>query len=216
MGTKVFYAIAISTISCLCGAFSMWIGEKYYKKRFGKSLDKTVSLYIKSILCMATAAALFVSYGYSLSDIAVLVIYIAGMNVISVIDKEEQVIPNLILLIMLGIRFILYIGQIIFEPEYGLYSLKKGMAGMFLWVIIIGCFKIVCRDKLGMGDVKAFSVTGFYMGIYRCSLVLLVTLVIAVTDIIRRTIFKRMQLRDYVSFGPYMAIGSYVALILGI
>lgn len=216
METKAFYMISMAIAGCLCGVFFMWLGERYYEKRFEKSWENSFRQYMIPVVLCAFAAVVFVSYDYFVTDALALIGYIAATWVIGRIDRFEQIIPNCILIILMIFRSVLYVMELIIASEQAVFNIKRGLYGMLFWTVMFTVIRLVCKDKIGMGDIKIMIVAGYYLGIYRCSLMMLVVLVIAVADIILKMILKKMKAKDYISFGPYISIGGYIALILGI
>lgn len=216
MDTKIFYMISIMLLGGLCGVSSMWLGERYYEKRFEKKGEKTIRSCMISGVLTALAGSAFACYGYMITDTIAFMGFVAGMLVIGRIDKLERIIPNAILAILIAIRSVLLLATIFIDSEYALKSIKNSVVGLLFWACMFGLIKLMYKDKIGMGDIKALVVAGFYLGIYRCSLVILIVLLVAIFSIVTRMITKKMKAKDYVSFGPYIAMGSYIALMLGI
>ncbi len=208
--------ITIILFGALSGAFSMWLGGIYYEKRFEKKFEKMALYCLISALLTAFAGSAFVSFGYMITDTIALMGFVSCMLVISRIDRLEMIIPNCILMILIALRTVLHIVSIFIDSGYALKCIKSSVLGMVFWMVIFGLVRLLYKDKIGMGDIKSLIVFGYYFGLLRCSLMLMVVLIIAFFSIVARIVFKKMKSKEYVSFGPFLAAGSYIALVLGL
>lgn len=216
MDANVIPMVVMSVVGCLFCAAAIWLGGRYYEKRFGKQLYTSLKKRLSQVVACSFAGAVFASYSYSIIEAMALLIFIAGTFVIGGIDREEQIIPNRILVIMFAVRSILYLADIILGMEYAVDRLMSGLFGLLFYSGLFMVFRLVYKEKIGMGDIKTIMLAGYYIGIYRCCLMLLIILIISVVHMIYRIIRKQLCVRDSVSFGPYIAVGGYMALILGI
>ena len=216
MELDVIRITAMSCIGCLCGVFFMIMGGRYYEKRFEKKWVESWTKYLFPAMACAFASAAFTSYNYSIISVIALDILIAAMFVIARIDGREQIIPNVILVLLFGTRTVLYLVELIIDAKVALVNIKLGFAGLGIFTLMLGGFKFLCKEKLGMGDVKLLMIAGYFLGVYRCSIMFFVALVVSIGHIIIRVITKKMKVKDEISFGPYIAIGNYIALVLGI
>lgn len=216
MEMNIIFVAVMSCIGYLCGVIFMHIGGRYYEDRFGRQWTKSRIAAVLWPLLLAFSSGVFTIYGYGITAILALDIFIAALFVIAVIDGREQIIPNVILIGMFVARTVLYLIELLVGNEMAIHNIKQGLVGFGVFAVMLGGVKLICKNRLGMGDVKMLMIAGYFLGLYRCCLVFFLALVIAVIHIVIRMIMRKMSVKDGVSFGPYIAIGGYIALTIGI
>lgn len=198
------------------GIITLLLGDGYYENRFEDVMKKTFLSYVFSAAACGFAALAFCRYGYDTIECLALLFLISCLFVVGRIDKAKQIIPNAIIILLFVIRTILYLLEVILHKDYGFENCKIGIAGLIVAAIAFGVFKLICKDGIGMGDVKLLVLMGYYVGIYRCFLMLFTILLLAVIQITVKIITKKIKRKECISFGPYIAAGGYVALLIGI
>lgn len=198
------------------GIIALLLGDGYYENRFDDVIKKSVLSYVFSAAACGFAALAFCRYGYDTIECLALLFLISCLFVVGRIDKAKQIIPNAIIILLFGIRTILYLLEVILHKDYGLQNWKIGITGLVVAAIAFGIFRLIGKDGIGMGDVKLLVLIGYYVGINRCFLMLFTILFFAVIQITVKLITKKLKRKQGISFGPYIAAGGYVALLLGI
>jgi prepilin signal peptidase PulO-like enzyme (type II secretory pathway) len=155
-------------------------------------------------------AVLFVSnyFYFRLSlELAVGIIFSCLLVVISFIDIEFRIIPNIIVLPFAAVGIVL---NIIISPINWWHPLVFS-AGAFLFMLII---HFIYPKGMGMGDVK-FSlmvgaylvknvIVGLFIGFLACSIYGLYMMLV-----------RKKKLKETIPFGPFISLGSIAALFWG-
>ena len=136
-----------------------------------------------------------------------------GLILISVIDFREMIIPNSILVTMLGLG----IGVNFIFNVQDWTNAFWGMGIATLGLLAIGVIgKVIAnRDALGMGDVKLGSVAGFFLGGNMIIYAIFFSFFVAFLAIVLMLILSRLQRRDSIPFGPFMAIAMVSFMLWG-
>ncbi len=155
---------------------------------------------------------LFHRFGWS-GEFLFYLIFTYGLIVITVIDLQEMIIPNSVLLVMLGMG-------VVVNVIFGVQNWQNALVGMgvatigLLGIGILG--KILFgREALGMGDVKLGSVAGFFLGGHMIVYAIFFSFFVAFFAIVFMLVLSRLQRRDSIPFGPFMAIAMVSFLLWG-
>ncbi len=139
-------------------------------------------------------------------------VIIWGMSVLSVVDAKSKVVPNKILLLLLGVWTALACGYIAFDMEKGIALLAVSAAGGLTGGLIFLLCYLLSRRQLGAGDVKLAAVLGLYLtgqrivgaifyGVLLCSVYSLLLLAL-----------KKIGLKDGVALVPFLYAGMCITL----
>ena len=109
-------------------------------------------------------AVLMQKYGYHMLKILRYWMILYALFLLSFVDYKKRIIPNKILLILLGTRMIFLAAECICFPEIWFEILISSFCGLFGGGLLFLIAGLIARKGLGMGDVKMIAVTGFYLG----------------------------------------------------
>lgn len=208
------YALMIAGVGILC--LTLLGGSRYYQRRFEKEALFQIRHYIAYALLLGAAPFLFWDYGYGVLKILKLLILMSMLIVIGKIDKQERIIPNMLLLILIICRFLLLVGELLSYPQQGFVILLSIFLGMVYGSVIFLVAKLMVPKSIGMGDVKLFGVIGAYLGSSGIFQAMVVSLFIAMIYGLIMIVRKKLTMKDSLTFGPYIAIGTILVLILGV
>ena len=155
-------------------------------------------------------AAVFYRFGFSW-ECLIFAIVVPALVIITVIDIEHQIIPDVITLP--GIVFGLAAGSYLNGWLDSVIGLALG-GGMF-WLLAEGYFRI--RGKMGMGggDIKYIAAAGALMG---WAQVLFIIFVGALAGGIFGGIGMGVKKLDFLSripFGPFLALATLISIFFG-
>lgn len=180
--------------------------------------EKRISLRYPLVEFITGAAFLlsFLRLGLSYDLIFYYIFIIFGV-LIAFIDLDEQIIPNLFLLVLLvnGVAYFLY--NVLMFEDYNYLSHIIGFFAGFIpfYLIRLIASLIYKKEAMGFGDVKYMGVIGFFLGWEKVLLIILISSLFAsVIELILIKMEKSERGREF-AFGPYLVFASFVAMVYG-
>ncbi len=151
-------------------------------------------------------------------------IFVFGLVIISGIDFETFLVPDIIVLplIPIGLVGALVCANFFFYPSgqwSGVNRLMYSFSGAFTGALIVAILAIIGKivwkkEAMGGGDLKLLSAIGSFLG-WKGVFVSIFFGSITGTIISVALIYSRKKKwDDYVPFGPYLAIGAIIAMLL--
>lgn len=169
-----------------------------------------LGIIVGIVLC-----AEFLMFSYSILKCVRYLVLLAATFVIAWIDRHERRIPNRILLILLGIRAVLLVGEWTLVPSMGLSLLISSLMGMLIGGGLFLLAYFISRGGVGMGDVKLFAVIGTYMGTGSIMALVFMTALVAALYSIIMLILKKIKLKEEIPFAPFVLVGTILTMALG-
>lgn len=167
-------------------------------------------------LVEALTAALFVltvsRFGVTVKS-AFLLAFLCGLVVVSFIDLDHQIIPNVITLP--GIPLGLIGGLLVREPPL-LDRLLGTLAGAgFLYLVLFYGGALYGQEAMGEGDLNLIALVGAFLGWKAVVVTILVACVVGSAVGLGLMAFRRLGRRQHIPFGPFLALGAVVGLFWG-
>lgn len=154
----------------------------------------------------------------SLYDILLFNTLMWGVYVVSVTDLLERKITTLILLIMLGLRFVGIVYCIFAYPDDWNKILWQPLLGAGIAIATIIIPMLLSRKSTGMGDLKLLFVVGLFVGGLEILPVLLYSyLLSAIVGLYMLFVLKK-KLNDTLPMAPFVLFGvivEYVFYLIG-
>ena len=197
------------------------------RKLKGLLYDNKYSLLISAFLFSIIAAVCggFVAYYTEIIASAIpvntLMIYIrlfivfAGLSVAFLTDVRYHLIFNKILLIMLGIRIVLFLPEYLMAPDDFLSTLTTCCVGAVITFVIMVILSLLSKGALGMGDVKLLAVISFTADIYCSVNILLYSSIACMLFFIILLLMKSKKAKEKIPFAPFIFVGLIITLLLG-
>lgn len=163
-------------------------------------------------LSAVLAVALLVRFGAT-PQLAVAGLFTAAMVVITFIDIDHQIIPDVISLPGIVIGFVLAL--VGFGPPWQQSLAGLLVGGGFLWVVAEGYYRLTGREGMGGGDIKLLAMIGAFLG---WGNVLLVLMISSISGSLFGGVLIFRSGGDSqvpIPFGPFLALGGMVALFSG-
>jgi leader peptidase (prepilin peptidase) / N-methyltransferase len=160
----------------------------------------------------AFAVALFVKCGFGVNFFSYSA-FTAALLVITFIDLDHRIIPDLISLPGIGIGFLLSF----FEPSL---SVKDSLIGLVagggsLYLVAVAYEALTKREGMGGGDVKLLAMIGAWLG-WKAVLFTLFFASLSGTVIGGGAMLAQKQGRySAIPFGPFLAFGALAYLFFG-
>ncbi len=167
---------------------------------------------IVELLTGLFALALWLRFGMTVQT-AVYFIFIAALLVITFIDIDHRIIPDIISKpgIPLGFAFSFIMPQLTwFDSLIGILA-----GGGTLYLVIYVYFLVTGVEGMGFGDVKLLAMIGAFIGwqgvIFTIMASSLIGTVVGLAEMIR----TRQGLKLAIPFGPFLATGAILYIFFG-
>lgn len=177
---------------------------------------KRIPLYL--LLLLFTLGFVYVAYILEYGPVKILRYYILVYAAfgLACIDLQKQIIPNKILLILLGIRGILFLPEMLLYPDYAGNFIWSAVSGALFGMAVLFAGYFVCKKGMGMGDIKLFGVIGWYVGPTAVMVMMFFSLCAAAVYSIILLILKRIDKKDEIPFAPFCFAGVVIGALLGV
>ena len=172
-------------------------------------------LTIGTIIVFLAGGYLMKLYGYHILKIIRYWGLMYALLLLALLDSEKKVIPNRALLVLLGIRTVLMVGECICFPQLCMeivMSAALGMAGGGLLFLLAG---LLAGRGIGMGDVKLIGIMGYFAGFQVLMSDLIITLTLTVLAGLTALVLKKASLRSELPFAPLAAVGTMITILMG-
>ena len=164
-------------------------------------------------LITAILALLLFAKFYLTLNFLVFFIFTAVLIVITFIDLDHQIIPDLLTLPGIPIFFLLavfVVGVPWMEAAIGLL-----IGGGVLFVIALGYEVITKREGMGGGDIKLLAMIGGFLGWKSLIFVLLFSSLLGAVIGIALMLIKKEDMKYAVPFGPFLSAAAVAYLFWG-
>jgi leader peptidase (prepilin peptidase)/N-methyltransferase len=139
-------------------------------------------------------------------------LFIAALVLVSEIDLEEHIIPDVIILPTAAVGLVL---MIVLQPHRWLEWLVAGLgAALFLFIIAELYERLRGVTGMGMGDVKMALCMGFFLGSAVIP-ALFIAFVVGALGGVALVAFAGRSGKTAIPFGPFLALGAVIALFVG-
>jgi len=160
----------------------------------------------------AAAVASFHLCGWS-PHFAVSFAFLSALIVITFIDLDHQIIPNVISIpgIVVGLVAAVALGQ----PDWRASLAGLALGGGLLWIVAEGYYRLTGREGMGGGDVKLLAMIGAFLGWRAVPVTLLLASLTGTIVGASVMLFRGGDSRTPIPFGPFLAAGAACALFFG-
>lgn len=199
------------------------IGIKFNKNVFSaaaissffsrKNLKSYIFLIIVSIICSATVCLSVISKVGPFTICRWVTVEMMLLSAL-LIDRKTHLIPNIIVLISLGIGSLILAANVIFDKETFLSNLIISIAGLVISFAVFYLFSRLTKGGIGMGDVKLIAAMGFLLGLMNTLFSVLFALILCAIYSIY-LLFMKKKNKDYrIPFGPFIFLGYIILLFI--
>ncbi|MBA4416354.1 MAG: prepilin peptidase [Syntrophus sp. (in: bacteria)] len=155
---------------------------------------------------------LFNKFGFTM-EFPVYMLFVSLLVVISFIDLELQIIPDILSLGGLVAGFLLAFFRPSFTWLDAIYGIFLG--GGILFAIAMGYKLIAKREGMGGGDIKLLGMIGAFCGIKGVVFSLMAGSIIGTIVGIPLMLIKRQGTTYAVPFGPFLSLGALLYVFAG-
>jgi len=163
-------------------------------------------------LTAGMAVLLFWKYGLTLK-LAAAFLFTAALIVITFIDMDYQIIPDVISLPGIPLCFL----AAVFVMEVPFLDALAGIlvGGGILYVIAVGYEWIAKREGMGGGDIKLLAMLGAFFGWKSLLFIVLCSSLTGAVIGITLMVIKGQDMKYAVPFGPFLALGAVLYFFFG-
>lgn len=147
---------------------------------------------------------------YSFSLLIYWLILFSGSLAIAVYDLKYMLIPDEVLLPLIGISFL----RLFFSHQWQILPVSI-LSGAFLFLISWGAEKILNRESMGFGDVKLALLMGMVLGWPTIVVAFLVAFLTGAGVGVILILSGSKKFKDKIAFGPFLLFGMLVAKLWG-
>lgn len=213
---KYFLSIFAAVLCCGC---SFFITYNIFKSK-EKPLSKKQSIILTAVASVISlSAAVFFPLFVSFDDMgpfqmlrALSLLYF--LIFIGLIDFKFMIIPNKMLLVMLGLGIASYAAECIIYSNEVIAIATSALLGLAVCFIIFYFGKIISRKGMGMGDIKLAALIGFFMGLDMAIGILFWAMVLSALTGIVLIIAKKAKGKTKIALAPFFFLGTIISYIL--
>jgi len=167
---------------------------------------------VVEILSGSFALGVYVTFGFSIEAMIVF-LFICTLLVVTFIDIDHRIIPDLITLPGIPICFIasLVLGKI--TPLASLGGILLG--GGSLWTVAWGYSLLTGKEGMGGGDIKLLAMIGALIGWKGVLFTIFISSAVGTITGIIVMIGSRQRGKLAVPFGPFLSIGAMLYIFFG-
>ena len=164
------------------------------------------------ILTALLSWAMFWKYGLSLEYLAAF-LFAAVLVVITFIDFDHQIIPDVISLPGIPVFFLLAV----FVMGIGFLDSLLGIlvGGGFLYLIAVGYELLTKREGMGGGDIKLLAMIGAFLGWKSLFFVVFMSSILGALVGVVLIAIKGKDMKYAVPFGPFLSIAAVLYVFVG-
>jgi len=151
-------------------------------------------------------------FGFSLELFFYAIIF-SLLIVISIIDLQDMIIPDILVVLILGTTIIYkFVSYLLYNNHLDLLNSLGGLVlSALLFIIII----LVSKGGMGGGDVTLIGALGFILGIKMIFLTIFLSFILGAIISIILLITKIKGKKDPIPFGPFIILGFTITVFWG-
>ena len=179
-----------------------------------RSCGAAISLRYPVVEALSGALLVLLLYRFGLSPaLGVYAAFVAALIVVSFIDLDHQIIPDVISLpgIVVGL-----VASALGQGPPLLDSLLGALVGGgMLYAVAVGYHAFTGREGMGGGDIKLLAMIGAFLGWRGVLLSLIIGSFTGAVVGISLILVRRTDSRVPIPFGPFLALGAVCSLAFG-
>lgn len=144
---------------------------------------------------------------------ALLLAFLSGLVVVSFIDLDHQIIPNVVTLP--GIPLGLLAGLVLREPPLLDRMMGTLLGAGFLYLVLLYGGALFGQEAMGEGDLNLIALVGAFLGWKAVALTIFLGCLFGSAVGLALIAGRRLGRRQHIPFGPFLSLGAVVALFWG-
>ena len=133
---------------------------------------------------------------------------------VMIIDWKTRLIPNKLVMALLGIGTILLAIEFILYRSAALQTLLLSAVGLLCCLVLFYILSRLTKDGISMGDIKLIAAMGWVLGISTTLFAVFFAMLICTIVATFLLLSKKKNKSNRVPFGPFMFFGYILLLIL--
>ncbi|MBN2255861.1 MAG: prepilin peptidase [Deltaproteobacteria bacterium] len=164
------------------------------------------------LITASLSAILFWRYGLSLQYLATFV-FTCSLIVITFIDLEHQIIPDVITLPGIPLFFL----AAVFIMKLRLIDVVLGIiiGGGILYLIAFAYELLRKTEGMGGGDIKLLAMIGAFLGWQSLWFIVMVSSILGAVIGITAMVIQKEDMKYAIPFGPFLSVGAVSYLFFG-
>lgn len=214
-GATPLELIFAPSAAALITAAGIFIVKKRFKNEVEYTKKQAVVFIAASAVFLLAAAfltAIFASpEDWTVFSIVRTVSVICWMYFAAVIDFKLFVIPNDIIIGMLIELALIFIPEAFADFSGFKYTITTAVLGGVIMGVLFLLGRVFSKGSMGMGDVKAVMMCGFFLGMDSAAGMVFWALVISVVTGLVLIIAKKAKLKSKIPMAPFFFLGALVS-----
>lgn len=172
-----------------------------------------ISLRYPSIEALNGLLYVLVFYSFGFSWVAlVYLLFLSALLVITFIDLDHQIIPNIISLpgVVVGVACALFVLPLPWQDSV----LGVLVGGGFLWMVAAGYRLLMGAEGMGMGDIKLLAMIGAFLGWQAVFPVVFLGSIVGTAIGVPLMLVKRESGKFAIPFGPFLSLGAMLYIFV--
>lgn len=155
---------------------------------------------------------IYLIYGFSIQFLIYLIL-LSVLTIITFIDLNEKIVPDVITLpgIVIGLILSFFVPYISFINS----ALGVVIGGGIILIIALAGFAIFKKEAMGGGDIKLAAMIGAFLGWRYIIISLFLGFFLGALTGIILILSKTKKREDAIPFGPFIVLGSIITLLWG-
>jgi leader peptidase (prepilin peptidase)/N-methyltransferase len=133
---------------------------------------------------------------------------------VMIIDWKTHLIPNRLVLALVGIGTLLIAIEMILYRTEVLRPLLMSVAGLLCCLVLFYILSRLTKDGISMGDVKLIAAMGWVLGVSTTLFAVFFAMLLCTIAAIFLLLSKKKNKSDRIAFGPFLFFGYIVFLML--
>jgi leader peptidase (prepilin peptidase)/N-methyltransferase len=164
------------------------------------------------ILSAVAAALCFWRFGYTW-NMACLLVLSWGLIAASVIDTNEQFIPDIITIPLLWLGLLANTFFLFVPPQNAILGAIIGY--LFFWCIAKLFYLVRGKEGLGYGDFKLIALFGAWIGLWPLLNIIIMSCILGIIVGVAFMAYKKINLGSQIPFGPFLALAGWCTIVFG-
>ncbi len=134
----------------------------------------------------------------------------------AIIDQKTHMIPNEIILTLLGSGMLFLLIEFFYNRESFINMFRMACIGLLVCIVLFYILARLTRNGLGFGDVKLITSIGWMIGLAPTLFTVLFALILCSFAAIFLLLKKKKSKKDRLAFAPFLFLGYIVTLLFSI